>query len=38
MNNSNWVISEAIPAEFNKAGKILVKVYSQLDGFPKEYE
>ncbi|HEX6226492.1 MAG TPA: GNAT family N-acetyltransferase [Chryseolinea sp.] len=31
-------IRNAKPAEFSEIGKLMVRVYSQLDGFPKENE
>jgi GNAT superfamily N-acetyltransferase len=37
-NNVESSIRNAMPAEFSEIGKLLVEVYSQLDGFPKETE
>lgn len=38
MNNSNYIIRNAFPSEFEGIGKLLIRVYSQLEGFPKESE
>ncbi|QOG04424.1 GNAT family N-acetyltransferase [Flavobacterium sp. MDT1-60] len=38
MNTSNHIIRNASPSEFEEIGKLLISVYSQLDGFPKEEE
>jgi GNAT superfamily N-acetyltransferase len=38
MNSSNYIIRNAFPSEFTAIGKLLISVYSQLDGFPKEDE
>lgn len=38
MNNFNYIIRNAFPSEFTVIGKLLIGVYSQLDGFPKEDE
>ncbi|MEP7376394.1 MAG: GNAT family N-acetyltransferase [Chitinophagaceae bacterium] len=38
MTEAEYTVRNAIPAEFEKIGKLLVQVYSQLDGFPKESE
>ncbi|KLT71390.1 GNAT family N-acetyltransferase [Flavobacterium sp. ABG] len=38
MNPSAYTIRNADPSEFNKIGELLILVYSQLDGFPKENE
>jgi GNAT superfamily N-acetyltransferase len=38
MNNQELEIRNAKPEEFNKVGILMVKVYSQLEGFPKESE
>lgn len=38
MNNFNYIIRNAFPSEFTVIGKLLISVYSQLDGFPKEDE
>ena len=36
MNRSNYTIRNAFSSEFEEIGKLLIHVYSQLDGFPKE--
>lgn len=38
MNTSNYTIRNAFPSEFEEIGELLISVYSQLDGFPKENE
>lgn len=38
MNNHVLKIRSAKPEEFEVIGKLMVRVYSQLDGFPKESE
>ena len=38
MNSEPVIIRNARPDEFEVLGKLLVKVYSQLDGFPKQDE
>ncbi len=38
MTSDKIVIRDAKPDEFQELGKLMVKVYSQLDGFPKEIE
>jgi len=38
MNKQEYTIRNAEPSEFVEVGKLMVKVYSQLDGFPKEIE
>ncbi|MEG0850820.1 MAG: GNAT family N-acetyltransferase [Flavobacterium sp.] len=38
MNTSNYIIRNAVPLEFEKIGQLLIQVYSQLEGFPKENE
>lgn len=38
MNTSNYIIRNAFPSEFEEIGKLLIRVYSQLEGFPKENE
>ena len=38
MSNQEYQVRNAGPEEFNEIGKLLVRVYSQLDGFPKESE
>ncbi len=34
LNNSEYIIREANKSEFLEIGKLMVDVYSQLDGFP----
>jgi GNAT superfamily N-acetyltransferase len=36
--NQVIIIRNAVPAEFEEIGKLMVRVYSQLEGFPKETE
>jgi ribosomal protein S18 acetylase RimI-like enzyme len=38
MSDQSYVIRNANPSEFSEIGKLMVNVYSQLDGFPKEAE
>ena len=38
MNSQPVIIRNASPNEFEALGKLLVKVYSQLEGFPKQDE
>lgn len=38
MNTSEYIIRNAFPSEFEEIGKLLIRVYSQLEGFPKENE
>lgn len=38
MSNSTYIIRNARPEEFEEIGKLMVRVYSQLEGFPKESE
>lgn len=38
MNTSEYIIRNAVPSEFEEIGKLLIGVYSQLEGFPKENE
>jgi len=38
MSSENFTIRKAQPDEFTEIGKLTVRVYSQLDGFPKESE
>lgn len=38
MSNQLFTIRNAQPNEFSYIGQLMVKVYSQLDGFPKEDE
>jgi GNAT superfamily N-acetyltransferase len=38
MSNQRYSIRNARPEEFKSIGQLLVKVYSQLDGFPKPAE
>jgi hypothetical protein len=36
MNQQNYRIRNAIPAEYTEIGEFMAEVYSQLAGFPKE--
>ena len=38
MNAEEYTVRNAMPAEFAEIGKLMVQVYSQLEGFPKESE
>jgi len=38
MSNQPYSIRNARPEEFSDIGRLMVKVYSQLEGFPKETE
>ncbi|UOK41779.1 MULTISPECIES: GNAT family N-acetyltransferase [Flavobacterium] len=38
MTNQKYTIRNAKPGEFAEIGKLMVQVYSQLEGFPKESE
>jgi len=38
MSEQKYEVRNAKPSEFNEIGKLMVKVYSQLEGFPKESE
>jgi len=38
MSNGKYIIRIAKPNEFEEIGKLMVRVYSQLEGFPKEDE
>lgn len=38
MNIQQYTIRNADPSEFEEIGRLMVSVYSQLDGFPKESE
>jgi len=38
MNKQEYKIRNAKPEEFEEIGKLMVRVYSQLEGFPKESE
>jgi GNAT superfamily N-acetyltransferase len=38
MNNQEFIVRNAKPTEFKEIGKLMVRVYSQLEGFPKEDE
>jgi GNAT superfamily N-acetyltransferase len=38
MSGQNYTVRNAKPSEFSEIGKLMVGVYSQLDGFPKESE
>lgn len=38
MSNQEYTVRNARPEEFEEIGKLMVQVYSQLDGFPKQSE
>ena len=38
MTNQQYTIRNADPSEFEEVGRLMVSVYSQLDGFPNESE
>jgi len=38
MNQEEYSVRNAMPEEFEQIGKLMVRVYSQLEGFPKETE
>jgi hypothetical protein len=38
MSNQEHTVGNAMPAEFDKFGKLMVQVYSQLEGFLKKSE
>jgi GNAT superfamily N-acetyltransferase len=38
MNKQEYTVRNAGPSEFEEIGKLMVQVYSQLEGFPKESE
>jgi len=38
MKKPNFIIREANPNEFDEVGKLMVNVYSKLDGFPSKEE
>lgn len=38
MINQEYIVRNANPKEFQEIGKLMVRVYSQLEGFPKESE
>ncbi|MGZ8539651.1 MAG: GNAT family N-acetyltransferase [Chitinophagaceae bacterium] len=38
MAKQNWIVRNALPGEFDVIGKLMVRAYSQLEGFPKESE
>jgi GNAT superfamily N-acetyltransferase len=38
MSKQAYTVRNARPAEFKEIGKLMVQVYSQLEGFPKESE
>jgi len=38
MSKQDYIVRNAIPREFDKIGKLMAQVYSQLEGFPKELE
>ena len=38
MSKKEYTVRNAMPDEFGEIGKLMVQVYSQLEGFPKESE
>ena len=36
MSKQEYIVRNALPGEFEEIGKLMVRVYSQLEGFPKE--
>ena len=38
MGNPDFIVRNAKPSEFQQIGKLMVQVYSQLEGFPTEKE
>ena len=38
MSKQEYKVRNAKPGEFEEIGKLMVRVYSQLEGFPKESE
>ena len=38
MSKQEYIVRNAKPSEYEEVGRILVQVYSKLDGFPKESE
>ena len=38
MSGQEYALRKALPSEFEELGKLMVKVYSQVEGFPKEKE
>ncbi len=38
MAEQKWIVRNALPGEFEEIGKLMVRAYSQLEGFPKESE
>ncbi len=38
MTTTRYTVRNANPSEFEELGKLMVKVYAQLEGFPKESE
>jgi ribosomal protein S18 acetylase RimI-like enzyme len=38
MNSGQFIIRNASPGEFEQIGELMIRVYSQLDGFPKPDE
>jgi len=36
--NKEYSVRKAMPSEFDEIGKLMVEVYSQLEGFPKPSE
>lgn len=38
METHEYIVRNASPREYDEIGKLMIRVYSQLDGFPKEEE
>jgi GNAT superfamily N-acetyltransferase len=38
MSKQEYTVRNAMPGEFGEIGKLMIQVYSQLEGFPKESE
>ena len=38
MNKQEYIVRNVASSEFKEVGKLMVQVYSQLEGFPKESE
>jgi hypothetical protein len=36
MQEQTYHVRNATPGEFDEVGKLMIQVYSQLEGFPKE--
>jgi GNAT superfamily N-acetyltransferase len=38
MNKQEYIVREALPDEFSEIGELMVRIYSQLNGFPTKEE